>query len=245
MVRTVILLLLAAANLVAQAEQAEWLTDLGAAQQKAKHEGKGILLDFTGSDWCGWCMRLKREVFDRPQFAEFANANLVLVEVDFPRKKQLSQAQLEANGRLAEQYHIQGYPTLILLDRDGRKIGELGYQPGGPRVFNEKVAQLLKVELPDAAPSPQPSEPPLKKRVVYQPVPPGVPIRYEALALKGVSGSQQRRLALINNETFMVGETAFVKVQDHRVEVRCKEIRQDSVLITADGKPLELKLGAP
>ena len=75
------------------------------------------------------------------------------------------------------------------------------------------------------------------------PIAPATPTQYAELALKGISGSKDRRMALINNETLMVGETAKIKVQDNRVEVCCKEIREDSVLITIDGKPMELKLG--
>ena len=65
----------------------QWLTDTKTALEKARQENKAVLLDFTGSDWCGWCMKLKSEVFDQPEFAQFAQANLVLVEVDFPKRK--------------------------------------------------------------------------------------------------------------------------------------------------------------
>ena len=69
----------------AGAEEVQWLTDLPKAQAKAKAENKLIMLDFTGSDWCGWCIKLNKEVFSKPDFAEFARKNLVAVEVDFPR----------------------------------------------------------------------------------------------------------------------------------------------------------------
>src|ERR1017187_4807538 len=65
----------------------EWLTDVPAALARAKAENKTVLLDFTGSDWCGWCMRLKAEVFDQPEFSTYAHANLILVELDFPHHK--------------------------------------------------------------------------------------------------------------------------------------------------------------
>src|SRR5438552_7159697 len=83
------------------ARAAEWLTDLPAAQAAAKAENKIVLLDFTGSDWCGWCIRLRNEVFSKPEFDAYANDNLVLVEVDFPRQKSQSAALKQANRVLA------------------------------------------------------------------------------------------------------------------------------------------------
>lgn len=133
------------AGALVQAAQAEanWLTDLPKAQAQAKAENKMVLLDFTGSDWCGWCIKLNKEVFSQPEFVEYAKKNLVLVEVDFPRKKELSPAQKEANDALAAKYKIEGYPTIIVLNKDGKKVGELGYQPGGPKAF---IASLEKLK---------------------------------------------------------------------------------------------------
>lgn len=131
-----------AALLTATAAELNWLTDAAKAQTQAKTESKLVLLDFTGSDWCGWCIKLNKEVFSTPEFAEYAKKNLVLVEVDFPRKKALSDAQKKANQALQDKYKIEGYPTLILLDGNGRKAGELGYLPGGPKAF---IAALEKI----------------------------------------------------------------------------------------------------
>src|SRR5580698_6567572 len=112
----------------AGAEQLEWLTDVPAALAKAKAENKFVLLDFTGSDWCGWCMKLKSTVFEQPQFAAFARANLVMVEVDFPREKPQSDALKQANEALARQYDVSGYPTLIVLNRAGEQVDKsVGY----------------------------------------------------------------------------------------------------------------------
>ena len=125
------------------AAASEWLTDLPKAQAKAKEEKKMVLLDFTGSDWCGWCIKLHNEVFSKPEFAEYARKNLVLVEVDFPRKKQLSTAQKKANAALQKKYSIEGYPTIIVLNGEGKEIGKLGYMPGGPKAF---IGELEKVK---------------------------------------------------------------------------------------------------
>src|SRR5439155_2304997 len=120
----------------------EWLTDLPKAQANAKVENKRLLLDFTGSDWCGWCIKLHKEVFSKPEFTEYAKKNLTLVEVDFPRFKQLSATQKRANEALSEKYNIEGYPTIVVLDSDGKLIGKTGYVPGGPTAF---IAELEKL----------------------------------------------------------------------------------------------------
>lgn len=243
--RLLLVLILGWGSLPARGQQLEWLTDASAAQEKAKRENKLVLLDFTGSDWCGWCMKLKQEVFDQPEFADFARANLVLVEVDFPRRKPMEQAQIEANQRLGKAYGVTGFPTIIVLDQDGRLVGRTGYMPGGPQTFDANLERILKAnhKPPQAAPE-APADPPApRKPAAFKPIPPAVPIHYGPLALKGISGPKGRRSVLINNSTLMVGETAKVTVENRRVEVCCKEIRDDSVLITADGKPMELKFG--
>jgi protein disulfide-isomerase len=137
-------LVMCLATLQLTAAEAEWLTDLPKAQAKAKSENKLVMLDFTGSDWCGWCIRLNKEVFSQSDFKEYAKKNLVLVEVDFPRGKKQSEEQKKANQALQAKYNIKGYPTIIVLDGSGNKIGELGYQPGGPKAFIASLEKLKK-----------------------------------------------------------------------------------------------------
>ncbi len=223
---------------------AEWLTDAQAAQEKAKRENKLVLLDFTGSDWCGWCMKLKSEVFDQPGFAEFAQANLVLVEVDFPHHKLMPREQKMANNRLANAYGVTGYPTLIILDQSGSKVGKLGYVAGGLPAFIRKLEAVAK---PPRQPAQSQSASTVdaaspRTPVSYTLPPSAVPIKYGPLTLKSVSGPKERRMVLINNASMMTGETAKVRALDKEIVVVCKEIREDSILITADGKPMELKL---
>lgn len=121
-----------------------WLTDLPKAQAKAKEENKLVLMDFTGSDWCGWCVKLKKEVFSQPGFEAYAKKNLVLVELDFPHFKTQPEALKKANTALAKQYEIEGYPTIIVLDSTGKKLGNLGYMPGGPTAFIAELDKLKK-----------------------------------------------------------------------------------------------------
>jgi protein disulfide-isomerase len=119
-----------------------WLTNYAEAQQEAKSQNKLLLMDFTGSDWCGWCIMLEKEIFSKPEFKEYASKNLVLLELDFPRGKALPAETLEQNQRLAMKYQIQGFPTIIVLDSSGKALAQLGYMRGGPTAF---IAQLEKL----------------------------------------------------------------------------------------------------
>jgi thioredoxin-related protein len=152
--RLFFLLVICAAGIcrTARSENVEWLTDVQAAQAKAKAEDKLVLLDFTGSDWCGWCKRLKKNVFDKPEFAEFARSKLVLVEVDFPHNKKLPQEQQETNARLDKTYGIESYPTIILLNADGKLVGRTGFVFGGASAFISRLEKLIKAKSPAAEP---------------------------------------------------------------------------------------------
>src|SRR5688500_11696491 len=127
---------------LASASAASWLTDIKVAQDQARNENKLILVNFTGSDWCGWCIRLKNEVFTKPEFSGFADENFVLLEIDFPRQKPMSPEVKKANGKLADQYKVGGYPSVHVLDADGKSLGQTGYLPGGPKAFVEKIKSI-------------------------------------------------------------------------------------------------------
>jgi thioredoxin-related protein len=127
---------------VSLAAKPGWLTSYDQAQKEAQAQHKLLLMDFTGSDWCGWCIRLDKEIFSKPEFQDYASKNLVLLELDFPRAKQMPPELAEQNERLAIQYQIQGFPTVMVLDSSGKAIGALGYTSGGPEAF---IAQLEKL----------------------------------------------------------------------------------------------------
>ena len=113
-----------------------WRTDYKQALAQAAREKKNVLLDFTGSDWCPYCVQMDKEVLSRPEFEKFATNNLVLVKLDFPRRKQLPPAESEQNHRLGQQFAIEGYPTYILVDRTGKEVKrQVGYLEGGPKEF--------------------------------------------------------------------------------------------------------------
>jgi len=109
-----------------QAADAKWYYDLPQAQEIARQEKKLVLVNFTGSDWCGWCKKLKQELFATPEFNAYARTNLVLVEIDFPRYKPISPEMIVKNAKLQEQYKAEGFPTLLMLDPAGREIWRMG-----------------------------------------------------------------------------------------------------------------------
>ena len=122
-----------------------WETDLKKAQQAAKAQNKLLFIDFTGSDWCGFCVRLDRDILSRPQFQAFASKNLVLMEVDFPRRKEQTAAIKTQNQHLASQYNIQGFPTIVVLNGDGQTVWRYdGYFPNGPEAFIAELEKLRK-----------------------------------------------------------------------------------------------------
>jgi len=109
---------------------ADWQTDYARALQMAKTTNKHVLLDFTGSDWCGPCIELRKQVWSRPEFKAYADKNLILVEVDYPQRKKQSAELKKQNEKLAKQYgiHEKGYPTIVLLDPAGKVTREFtGY----------------------------------------------------------------------------------------------------------------------
>jgi protein disulfide-isomerase len=122
-----------------------WLTDLPKAEAQARAENKIVLMDFTGSDWCDWCMKFKKEVLDTPEFQNYAAKNVVLVELDYPHKTVQDNDLKKANAALKTQYHIHGFPTLVVLDKEGKEIGrQIGYSKGGPQVFIAKLESFKK-----------------------------------------------------------------------------------------------------
>jgi thioredoxin-related protein len=125
--------------------EVSWLTDFDAAKAKAKSDHKLVLLEFTGSDWCGYCKRMQAEIFSKPQFQDYAAKNLVLVELDFPRAKPQSDEVRRQNMKLASEYEIEGFPTLIVLSPEGKRVGNFfGYIEGGPEAIIAALEKLRK-----------------------------------------------------------------------------------------------------
>jgi len=118
--------------------EALWLTNYQQALDQAAKEKKSVLLNFSGSDWCPFCVQMDQEVLNRPEFIEFAKNNLVLVKLDFPRKKKLAPEEHEQNKKLGRQFAIEGFPTYVLVDPTGKELRrQVGYLEGGPKKFIE------------------------------------------------------------------------------------------------------------
>ncbi len=118
-----------------------WRTDLPEAAADARQDRKFLLLNFSGSDWCGWCKRLDAEVFSTTAFQDYAASDLVCVLADFPRSKELDPALRSRNERLMRHFRVEGFPSILLFSPDGELIDKLGYQPGGPDAFIRAIQQ--------------------------------------------------------------------------------------------------------
>lgn len=121
--------------------QLDWHTSMTEAQQLSKANHKPIFAFFTGSDWCGWCMRLQQNVFAKPDFVAWAKQNVILLELDFPRRKQLPADLAQQNNSLQQALQISGYPTVWLMyvekndSTNGfnlNTLGSLGYPRSEP-----------------------------------------------------------------------------------------------------------------
>jgi protein disulfide-isomerase len=136
----------------AQTETQEWHNDMNKAIQKSMETGKPMFLFFTGSDWCGWCIRLQKEVFQTEYFTKWAKENVVLVELDYPRKKQLPEETRKQNQTLQQVFQVQGYPTVFFVtpqvQQDGTvnfsPLGQTGYAAGGPESWCTNAGAMIK-----------------------------------------------------------------------------------------------------
>ncbi len=125
-------------------ETGEWLNDFKASTERARKEDKDLLVLFTGSDWCSWCIRLDREVFSREGFTLEARKRFVLVELDFPRRLEQPEKIREQNEALKKQFAITLWPTVYLLDARGRPYAKTGYEAGGEKKYLKRLEALRK-----------------------------------------------------------------------------------------------------
>ncbi len=125
-------------------EPGTWGTDYTKALAAVKGTNKHVLINFTGSDWCIWCKRLSKEVFTQQPFIDYAKENLVLLTMDFPQKIKQTEEMKKQNDALAKQYNIEGFPTLVILDKNGKEINRASYQEGGAEKYVEYLKGLMK-----------------------------------------------------------------------------------------------------
>ncbi len=151
MKKVFITLLVVLGSLAVEAQELKWETDINKAIKVSNKTKKPMLLFFTGSDWCGWCIRLQKEVLKTPEFAKWAKANVVLVELDFPRKTPQSDAIKAQNNGLQQTFGIQGFPTVWFATANVKSgkpsftgIGNTGYVAGGPAAWLDVANGILK-----------------------------------------------------------------------------------------------------
>jgi thioredoxin-related protein len=133
-------------------EDLVWHTDLNKAIELSKKENKPMMLFFTGSDWCGWCVKLQKEVFTQSEFKKWAQDNVVLVEVDFPRANIQTEEVKTQNRMLQQQFAVRGYPTCWFTTADKLKdgkvnftqLGSKGYEAGGPANWVMGAQSIIK-----------------------------------------------------------------------------------------------------
>ncbi|UQD55910.1 thioredoxin family protein [Flavobacterium sp. K5-23] len=137
--------------ITSQAQDLVWHTDVNKAITVSNKTKKPLMLFFTGSDWCGWCIRLQKEVLKTPEFTKWANENVVLVELDYPRKPYQTEEIKKQNGQLQQVFGIQGYPTVYFTNtsnKDGKVnfegLGSTGYVAGGPSAWLAVANGIIK-----------------------------------------------------------------------------------------------------
>ena len=135
--------------------------DLAAARRNAAGNGRAIVAVFSGSDWCGWCRKLDAEILSTDAFRQTATNAYELVYIDNPRDRSLLSPTGRANNRrLTEQYGIEGFPTVLVLDADGNVLAKLGYQPGGPEPYLARLRQAIEAARARATPPAPPAKAP-------------------------------------------------------------------------------------
>ena len=151
MKKIIITLVFVLGSISLQAQELYWETNVNKAIEVSKKTKKPLLLFFTGSDWCGWCIRLQKEVLRTPEFATWAKDNVVLVELDYPRSKPQTNEIKQQNGQLQQIFGIQGYPTVhfaTVTDIKGKinfqSLGNTGYVAGGPKAWLGVADGILK-----------------------------------------------------------------------------------------------------
>lgn len=151
MKKTILLFLLFVGSYTLSAQDLVWHNNLNEALKVSEQTKKPLMLFFTGSDWCGWCVRLQNEVFRKPEFVKWANDNVVLVEVDFPRKTPQAPEIQTQNRELQQFFEVGGYPTVWFVTAAKTndkisfgKLGSTGYVAGGPSVWLNGANEILK-----------------------------------------------------------------------------------------------------
>ncbi|OIQ21842.1 MAG: thioredoxin family protein [Flavobacterium sp. MedPE-SWcel] len=152
MKKLLLVLFVALGSLTIQAQETlEWHTDIKEAAKLSEETKKPLLLFFTGSDWCGWCVRLQKEVLKTSEFEKWAKENVILVELDFPRRTKQSLELKQQNAKLNQFFKVRGYPTIWFANGSEKAtggiafdaLGSVGYVKGGPSNWLKEAKRIL------------------------------------------------------------------------------------------------------
>lgn len=154
MKKIIFLLIFSISAILVSAQEQVWHNDVEEAVKLSEQTKKPLLLFFTGSDWCGWCIRLQNEVFKTPEFTKWANEKVILVELDFPRRKVLPEKIQAQNNELQNFFQVSGFPTVWIVNAnktaDGKinltQLGRTGYVAGGPAAWLAGANQMLETK---------------------------------------------------------------------------------------------------
>ena len=141
---TLLFFIIACGNKTQTSDELNWTANLEKAIETAKAENKAVLVNFTGSDWCKWCFKLSDEVFSQDDFKEYADENLILVKLDFPRSISQSSETKAYNQSLAQKYGVQGFPTILIFNSQGNPVAKTGYQAGGAANYVNHIQSFLQ-----------------------------------------------------------------------------------------------------
>ncbi len=225
---------------------ANWNSSFETARQQASANNRPILMVFTGSDWSPACMQLRNTILNSPEFHTLAEERLILMEVDFPRTRPMAALHLQANQHLARTYNVAAFPSVLMISASGTNIAQISSSATKDQ-FIEALVYLSKkaTSSPDAAPvsrqarlPARPRELPLFGGAALQPIP-----TYTNLVVKSISGPAGHRFALINRETMTTGDVAWFGLgETNRIQVKCLEVREKSVLVRVHGEPNDREL---
>ena len=151
MKKLLLVLFLTLGAVTMEAQELQWHTDVKAAMKLSAETKKPMFLFFTGSDWCGWCKRLQKEVFITPEFSAWAKDNVILVELDFPKRTAQDMAIKQQNAQLAQAFKVRGYPTVWITNAETnaegkvsfKPLGNTGYVAGGPAAWLGKANEIM------------------------------------------------------------------------------------------------------
>lgn len=137
------------------AQGIHWQHDFDKALDLSRKSRKPVFVFFTGSDWCGWCIKLDREILSKRDMVRFLNDNFILYKADFPKRNQPPRHVMAKNQHLMKRYGVRGYPTIVIVDGNGKSLGMTGYMRGGPDAMKRELGKYIRKAPPRRDHGPQ------------------------------------------------------------------------------------------